>query len=400
MNIKKFHIENFRSLKNLKINDFDKTTIFYGENNAGKSNILNALHLIFMRKPKLISGDSLSELENFYEGVVLNSQNTYFNNDTSAPIKFLVEIEVWKPELTIDPEIKSLFSSTTHFTFTFEGKMIFLGQGDQDYSEFKIETIKIGKVIIYSNEKDISFFPSLDKQIKKQSQLSKAFTHLMDVFNDCVYVVSSDRDMHDTPMESDEANSLSPKTFKKFLYSLYLSPKHFRLFEQINSVYSQEPFNFGTISFSKDGGKLEIMVKERDFRLPIKHLGSGALQALYIISSIVCSRGKIVCLEELEQNLSPKKQFEILKKIQGMIPDNGLSLTQLLISSHSSVYAKPKLGIIYFLEKTDGKTVINEKETAKISKKLQSHLATANSVWDEAAFKEIKKILKEEHDFE
>jgi hypothetical protein len=83
-----------------------------------------------------------------------------------------------------------------------------------------------------------------------------------------------------------------------------------------------------------------------------------------------------------------------------MIGDPVLSITQLVISSHSSVYAKPKLGIIYYVEKDNGKTVINAKETEKISKKMQAHLATTQSVWDEAAFKEIKRILKVEHDFE
>jgi AAA15 family ATPase/GTPase len=400
MNIKKFRIENFRSLKKLNISDFGNTTIFYGDNNAGKSNVLSALHLIFSRKPKLVSGEGLSGLENFYEGVIVDSQNTFFNNDTKAPITFSIDIEVLKSELTIDTEIKSIFSTGSAFTFTFEGQMTFLGQGDADYSDFKIESIKKGTAIIYSNKKDVSFFPGLDKGQKKQPQLSKAFTHLIDIFNDCVYVVSSDRDMHETPMEVDVAKHLSPKTFKKFLHSLYLSPKNFNLFEQINLVYSQSPFNFGTISFSKDRGNLEIMIKENDFRLPIKHLGSGASQALYIISSIVCSKSRIVAIEELEQNLSPRKQFEILRKIQAMIDDSRLSLNQLIISSHSSVYAKPKLGTIYFIEKVDGKTNINTKETKKIGKKMQSHLATSQAVWDEAAFEEIKRILKEEHDFE
>ena len=400
MNIKKFEIENYRSLKNLKISDFGKTTIFYGDNNVGKSNILNALQLIFSRKPKLSSGETLSELENFYEGVLIDSQNTYFNNDTSSRINFSVEIEVSKSELNIDSIIQSIFNNSSKFNFTFEGQISFIGQGDHDFSEFKIEAIKSGKVILYSNRTNVSFFPTLDKENKKQSQFSKAFTQLIDIFNDCVYVVSSDRDMHETQMDGDSTNYLSPKTFKKFLYSLYLSPKKFKLFEQINSVYSQAPFNFGTVSFSKDRGKLEIMIKEKDFRLPIKHLGSGALQALYIISSIVCSQSKIVCLEELEQNLSPRKQFEILKKIQAMIGDPTLSLNQLLLSSHSSVYAKPKLGSIYFLEKTDGKTSISAKEKEKVSKKLQSHLATSQAIWDEESMAEIRRILKEDHDFD
>lgn len=400
MNIKKLTIENYRSLKKLEIADFGKTTIFYGDNNAGKSNILEAFHLIFARKQKLISEESLSDLENFYEGVVKDSQNLYFNNDITKPIKFLVEVEVLKSELNIDPEIKALFGTEQYFSFTFAGKMSFLPQGDLDYSEFKIETVKKGAAVIYSNTNDISFFPGLDKEKKRQSQLSRAFTHLMDIFNDCVYVVGSDRDMHESPMENGETSILSPQTFKRFLYSLYLSPKNFRFFEEINSVYNSDPFNFGTISFSKDGGNLEIMIKENGFRLPIKHLGSGALQALYIISSIVCCKGKVVCLEELEQNLSPSKQFEILKKLQGMIDDPGVSLSQLIISSHSSVYAKPKLGMIYYLEKSDGKTAVNKKETKRISKKLQGHLAASVGTWDEGSMKEIKRILKERHDFE
>lgn len=398
MKIIKFNIENYRSLRNLKIESFDTTTIFYGENNAGKSNVLNALQLIFMRKPKLTS-EGLTDSENFYQGIIKDSQNSFFNNDTSNPIKFAVEIEANNSELTIDDEIKSLFKGTKTI-FSFDGFIAFIGGENNDFAEFKIETIKIGSTIIYSNKTDISFFQSLDKTKKKQSQLERAFTFLIDIFNDCVQVVSSERDMHETPMDGELIGKLTPKSFKKYLYSLYLSPKYYKLFEQINLVYSQPPFNFGTISFSKDNDNLEIMIQEKDFRLPIKHLGSGALQALYIITSIICSKSKIVCLEELEQNLSPKKQFETLRKIQAMITDQKLSLNQLLISSHSSVYAKPRLGTIYFLEKNDGKTSINKKETTKISKKLQGHLVTSQGVWDESQMPEIKRMLKEEHDFE
>ncbi|MDP1812242.1 MAG: AAA family ATPase [Sediminibacterium sp.] len=400
MNITKFKIQNFRSLKEIEVTEFTSTTIFYGENNAGKSNILNALNLIFSRKPKLVSEDTLSQLENFYSGVLRSSQNSFYNNDTSQPIKFEVEIEILKSELSINTEIESLFKTGTSFKFAFSGSIKFVDFSELDYSEFKIETILKGKDVLYSNNTDISYFPSFDKKRSKQAQLEKAFTQLVDIFNDCVYVVGSDRDMHETTLLGEDVNYLSPKTFKKFLYSLYLSPKKFVLFEQINSVYSNPPFSFGTISFSDDNGKLEIMIKEKDIRLPIKYLGSGALQSLYIISSIICNKGKIVCLEELEQNLSPRKQFEILNKVQGMIKDPKLSLTQLIISSHSSVYAKPKLGTIYFLEKKDGKTTINSKETKKISKKMQGHLAPSQGEWDESQMKEIKRILKEEHDFE
>lgn len=400
MKIKRFEIENYRSLSAIKIDEFTDTTIFYGDNNAGKSNVLNGLELIFKRKPKLSSGDSLSDLENFYEGIVLNSANLFFNNNTLTPVKFVIDIEVSKSELTIDAEVKKIFNSGAVFVINFEGRMDYIGQSTLDHSEFKIENIRIGKTLIYTNTKDIAYFPTLDATKKKQSELNRAFARLIDIFNDCITVVSSDRDMHETVLDGEDEIALSPKTFKKFLYSLYLSPKKFKLFEDINSVYNNPPFSFGSLSFSKDGGKLEIMVKEKDFRLPIKHLGSGALQALFIITSIVCSKSKIVCLEELEQNLSPRKQFEILKKIQAMIKDTNLSINQLIISSHSSVYAKPKLGLIYLLHKADGASLVKGKIKTKVTKELSGHLAPSQYVMSEAEFAEIKRILKEEHDFE
>ena len=133
--------------------------------------------------------------------------------------------------------------------------------------------------------------------------------------------------MHEASIIDENVPSLSPQTFKKYLYNLYLSPQEFHRFEEINEVFSNPPFSYGTISFSKEaGGKLQLMIKEGDFRLPIKHLGSGVLQSLYIITAIICSQSKIVGIEELEQNLSPKKQYEILKKIQSMILDNKRAL--------------------------------------------------------------------------
>jgi predicted ATPase len=121
------------------------------------------------------------------------------------------------------------------------------------------------------------------------------------------------------------------------------------------------------------------------------------MQSLFVITSIICSKSKIICIEELEQNLSPKLQYQILAKIQQLIKSN--QFNQLILSSHTSVYSKSKLGLIYFLEKVKGETVINKKEEKELSKKLKEHLAEAQFVFTDKDLKEMQDYLKREHDF-
>ncbi len=413
MKIKSFEIENYRSLKHIKIDDFDSTTIFYGLNNAGKSNILNALHLIFKKKPKLsVETQTLSGLENFYSGVLPDFGNNYFNNSPNE-IKFQVSIEVQSKELDIDSSISSLFAKNGNHMFTFTGTISKQEPLEYNYSEIKITQVNVGSKKIYEQgEQGFFYFPTIDRTRKNQPRLNESFAKLIDVFNDCIHVIPSERDMLETnssgeryqaelenakeyivngekekallvleslakkPESNLNAHQLNSRSFKKFLYGLYLSPQKYHLFEVINKTFSSEPFSFGTISFSKEKDMLDVMISEGSFRLPIKHLGSGVMQSLFIITSIICSKSKIICIEELEQNLSPNLQFQILAKLQQLIK-NG-QFDQLVLSSHTSVYSKPKLGCIYILEKTNGETVLSPKEAKNPSKKLKEHLVQSN----------------------
>lgn len=396
MKIKSFEIENYRSLKYIKIEEFEISTIFYGLNNAGKSNILNALHLIFKRKQKL-SGETLSALENFHSGVLPDFGNNYFKN-SSVEIKFTVVVEINSKNLEIDSGISSFFPKPDNYLFTFAGTISKQEPIEYNYSEIKMTQVVVGSKKIYEQGKrGFFYFPTIDKMRKNQAQLNESFTRLLDVFNDCVSIIPSERDILDTKSSDAKFSSLNSRSFKKFLYDLYLSPNKYQLFEKIDDTFSKAPFNYGRISFSEDKEMLEIMIKESDFRLPIKHLGSGVMQSLFIVTSIICSRSRIICIEELEQNLSPKMQYQILQKIQQLISDS--QFDQLILSSHSSVYSKPKLGVIYFLEKTNGETVIYKKEAKELSKKLKEHLAETQIVFTDKDLKELQEFLKKEHDF-
>ena len=401
MKITRFEITNFRSLVDFKIGEFEQTTIFYGENNAGKSNVLNALNIIFSRKSKLNDENGFTEKENFYEGILSDFSNNFYNNNYSEPISFKVEIEVNLNQLDVDEQIESLVKTGNEQTFIVEAKFV-SNPNNFNFAEMKVDKIHFNNALIYTGS-PVSYFPTLDVVKLRQGVFNLAFTKLIDPLNDCVHIINSDRDMHSSDFNTALQTEISPQNFKSFLYGLYLSPQDHQIFERINDIFNSPPFSFGEISFAKDNGKLEIMVKNGKVRLPIKHIGSGVLQTLYILSSIIFNKSKIICIEELEQNLSPKKQYEALKKIQAIMSEShgqNNSLDQLILSSHSSVYARPKLGAVYLLQKPNVVTTISLKLLKQKSiKELNEHLAPAHFEYNEQDHKEMLEYLKKEHDF-
>lgn len=397
MKIEKFYINNFRSLVNFKIDDLATTTIFYGENNAGKSNILKALEFIFQRKVQFEKGD-FTEPINFYEGVIKGFSNNFFNNDRALTIDFSVDITILKDETEIKSTIIPLFKKwPNNLTFSIDGIITNSKYGD-DFAEIQTKCIKVNNVIIYEfNSQSIKYFPTLQgKVVKNPSDFSDAFSHLINPLNDCVYIISSTRQTHVTSFDNELLPEFSPSDLKKSLYSLYLTEKTHSIFEEINSVFNKELFGFGTISFANINGELELMIKNDNIRLPIKHLGSGVEQILSIIASLICKKSKIVCIEELEQNLSPRLQNLALRKIQTMI---GQFIDQLIIASHSSVFAKLKLNdAIYLIKKVEGKTVVLERLQKKIGEEIKQHFidsALPNNTYTDAEFeKNIEEVIE------
>ena len=390
MKIEKFHINNFRSLVNFKVDDLATTTIFYGENNAGKSNILKALEFIFQRKVQFEKGD-FTEPINFYEGVIKGFSNNFFNNDKTHEIDFSVDITISTNETIIKDIIKPLFKKwTNNLKFSIDG-IITNSKYRDDFAEIQTKYIKVNNVIIYEfNSQSIKYFPTLQGKVEKtSSNFSEAFSYFINSLNDCVYIISSTRQTNVTNFDNNLLQEFSPSDLKKSLYSLYLTEKTHSIFEEINSVFNKEPFCFGTISFANINGVLELMIKNDNVRLPIKHLGSGVEQILSIIASLICKKSKIVCIEELEQNLSPRLQNFALRKIQSMI---GEFLDQLILSSHSSVFNNEKLSdAIYLIEKEKGKTVIGEKRNKKIGAKMKKHFIDTVFPNDTYTDEELKK---------
>jgi len=359
MLIKRFKINNFRSLVNFELSNLGTTTILYGDNNAGKSNVLKALQLIFSIKAPNISGSG----GNFYQGIIPKFDNDYYRNNPNNIINFYVEVELSVDEVELEPSIKKIISpSRQNVTFKISGQITPQVSATEVTGVFETTKIVINNTTAYTYENGkFSHFPKLQKKDSSNAgELASAFEKLINPLNDCVYMIERDRDMYISTLSVDPIMIISPSNFKNFLHSLYLSTREYQTFEFINKVFNAEPFSFGTISFSTENKILEIMIQNDNVRYPIKHLGSGVLQTLYIIASVIYCKKKIICIEEPEQNLSPERQTKTIGKLQSLIDMTDFRLDQLILSSHSPFLFDVKISNSIFLLNHNGQHTIIE----------------------------------------
>ncbi|MCF6295832.1 MAG: ATP-binding protein [Flavobacteriaceae bacterium] len=360
MRIKDIKINNYKSLVDFGLTSLSPMTIIYGENNSGKSNVLEFIYNIFKRKRQFDGEEMTEQLVNFHSGILENFNYSFFENDLTNNIEFEVVLLSSSVDCEIEPtEFGSIFGAKIDddVEYKFFGT-IKKHDNSKSYAIFEINKLEVNNISIYTNDSSqIHYFPDTDTEKKNQSKYSLYFENIIAPFDDCVFFVPSHRDMLPIKFGADLEEIISPVKFKQFLYSLSLNEDEYGTFERINSLFGGEPFSYGNISFSKIEDKLEIMVQKDGIRLPIKSLGSGVLQILYIISCIVYSRKSIICLEELEQNLSPKNQELAIKKLESMISQIEAP-NQLIISSHSPYfYEKDSDNSSYLLGKNGTRTV-------------------------------------------
>jgi len=106
------------------------------------------------------------------------------------------------------------------------------------------------------------------------------------------------------------------------------------------------------------------MVQEPQVRLPIGRLGSGYQQILYTIASLVLNKKKMLGIEELEINLSPRMQTVLFEKLKYYINQGSLA-NQIIITSHSDYFSGRTDVRCYGVEHNGMYTVVNSWSQAK-----------------------------------
>ena len=91
MRYKNFKITNFRGIKNLEINDFSRINIFLGQNNCGKSSILEALFLLnASNNPQILL--NLEALRTIFHDEEDDLRFSFYNLDYNNKVKLEAEL--------------------------------------------------------------------------------------------------------------------------------------------------------------------------------------------------------------------------------------------------------------------------------------------------------------------
>ena len=290
--LKRLELKNYRGFEN-HVLDFRSQTIIVGQNNAGKSTLVEALRIISVLSARLSGLNFQSPPP--WAGFTQHSKGIF-----PSLSGFGIQFDTISHSYSEDPaKIKAFFESgeTVEVLINQEG------------NAFGLLKNRRGRIIKTKKELRISNFPSIEvlPQISPLEDQEKILT-----------------DSHV------RRNLLSPLASKHFRNQLRIGKKSFEAFRQITEETWPE-IQIHELETSKgfDGEPLGLIVRDHEFSAEIGRMGHGLqmwLQIMWFISK--CNPTSIVVLDEPDVYLHPNLQRNIVRLVRKKFP-------QFIVATHS-----------------------------------------------------------------
>jgi predicted ATP-dependent endonuclease of OLD family len=343
LKIKKFSANGYRSLWDLKLSELGNVNVFFGENNSGKSNILEALETIFRveRAELPVSGFIRDQLSNFVDNFTINKVGV-----VSPKICFECKIDIENTDVNRLPSFSSFLEKCGFIQRNIQSVdlEIEITPVTQNQANRVLKTAKVNKQIMWdaSLPPNNAFFPNIPGKYsaeEKETAATELFSYLSNSFS----VIHTERFSGSlVPI----GNGLTPiptnlQGFKEWFRILAESRgESYKTYELIQQQFQNPPFNYGTVRPISEKG-IDLVVLDKSGReLTLGRLGTGVQQILILLSQIAAytssSKNKIIGIEELELNLSPEVQIETIKMIQSLVNEPNISgINQVFLTGHS-----------------------------------------------------------------
>ena len=313
MYIYKIIIKNFRNIEFLEWNPNKKINVLFGHNGCGKSNVAQALNLLFSTSKK---GDYF-ELSDYYQK---NEENK-------------IVIQAWLNEID-DLEIEDKDRAIQYITK--DDRIVNEDTNLQDCKEMLIVqlTNDNDKRMLWSlvtNTEEIKFnlyarkninYSFVSTQRSPTKELSFGYQTLLQE------IIKEEIDEELKEISNDAIELINNKLEKSEIIKTFLE-KSLKIDEEINGADKYKIIAKEFIG-NKAYNNLELGITKENYNLPLESQSTG-IQNLLLLSLMkkkLEGRG-IVFIEELEQNLEPKNQIYILDQYKK------LEVGQLFITSHS-----------------------------------------------------------------
>nr|ACE75529.1 HP1079 [Helicobacter pylori] len=318
--IQSVRIRNFKTFKDTQIDGFTKLNIITGQNNAGKSNLLEALYYL-VGKSMHPCTNVLEIYDNIRkEPLTSESKNLMFYGlDTEKKIQITTTLD---NNQTLDLQIKFIANENQK---VIESQIIPTAEQTQMSSQLNF-TLKKNNEEIYNDHLNIAKVPNFPP-IPNQSGYNRQFKNF-------------DPNQLQKLLPFESATIIPSDVVYRQAHMIQAVSKicsNNQLEEELNKHLNQFDNNIQSISFNTNN-QLKLKVKNIKEKVPLSVFGDGLKKYLHIVSAFMADNAKTIYIDEVENGLHFSRMELLLRCVIDFINDNKDGNLQVFMTTHNQEF--------------------------------------------------------------
>ncbi|OOQ36727.1 AAA family ATPase [Helicobacter pylori] len=319
--IQSVRIKNFKNFKNTQIDGFTKLNIITGQNNAGKSNLLEALYYL-VGKSMHPCTNVLEIYDNIRKEPLTSESKSlmFYGLDTEKKIQITTTLD---NNQTLDLQIKFIANEKQK---VIESQIIPTVEHAQEFSRLNF-TLKKNNKEIYNDHLNITKIPNFPP-IPNQSGYNRQFKN---------FEPSQLQEL--LPFESTAIITPSDVAYRQahMIQAVSKICSNNQLEEELNKHLNQFDNNIQSISFNTNN-QLKLKVKNIKEKVPLSVFGDGLKKYLYIVSAFMADNAKTIYIDEVENGLHFSRMRLLLRCVIDFINDNKDGNLQVFMTTHNQEF--------------------------------------------------------------
>ncbi|WRD17501.1 ATP/GTP-binding protein [Helicobacter pylori] len=312
--IQSVRIKNFKNFKNTQIDGFTKLNIITGQNNAGKSNLLEALYYL-VGKSMHPCTNVLEIYDNIRKEPLTSESKSlmFYGLDTEKKIQITTTLD---NNQTLDLQIKFIANEKQK---VIESQIISTVEQTQMPSQLNF-TLKKNNEEIYNDYLNIDRFPNQSGYNRKFKNFDPNQLQKLLPFKSAT-IIPSDVAYRQAHMIQAVSKICSNN----------------QLEEELNKHLNQFDNNIQSISFNTNN-QLKLKVRNVKEKLPLSAFGDGLKKYLHIVSAFMADNAKTIYIDEVENGLHFSRMRLLLRCVIDFINDNKDGNLQVFMTTHNQEF--------------------------------------------------------------
>ncbi|GAA7090261.1 AAA family ATPase [Helicobacter pylori] len=331
--IQSVRIKNFKNFKNTTIDGFTKLNIITGQNNAGKSNLLEALYYL-VGKSMHPCTNVLEIYDNIRKEPLTSESKSlmFYGLDTEKKIQITTTLD---NNQTLDLQIKFIANEKQK---VIESQIIPTVEHAQEFSRLNF-TLKKNNKEIYNDHLNITKIPNFPP-IPNQSSYNRQFKNFepnqsqkLLSFESAAIITPSDVARKRDVINPNAIHIMNPniiQAVRKILDDNQLE-------KRLNQSLNQFDKNIQAIRFNANN-QLKLEVKNIKEKVPLSMFGDGLMKYLHIVSAFIANNATTIYIDEVENGLHFSRMGLLLKNIIDFINNNKDGNLQVFMTTHNQEF--------------------------------------------------------------